>query len=78
MVIILKEDNVYLYQSLDKPQSDKEDLMDINIKLEHELYDWKVESKEDVALQKVDYNLTLKVCFESPLMNDVGINNKHN
>lgn len=48
--MVLKEDNVCLSQSLDKAQRDKENLMDINMKLEHELHDKKVEKKEDVAL----------------------------
>lgn len=66
MIIDLKEDNAFLSRSLDKAKRDTEDLINVNMKLEQEFYDRKVESKGNVVLQKMDYELSLEVCFEYP------------
>jgi len=45
MIIDLIEDNICLSRSLDKAQKDKGALMNINMKLQYELYDGKAKEK---------------------------------
>lgn len=52
IVMDLKEGNNHLCQSLDKAQKDTKDLTIANIKLEHEIYDKKEISQENIALQE--------------------------